>query len=305
MLSTLLPPSLAQVDNCDLWRMTPQESVARIKEKSVILLTVVRETGGNASAKANHSHIYDEIMYSDLSQQNLSQHALSQPLPGLSFTGPGLLAQGFSQYDENYPPAPPPMDFGKYAPAAQQLKPLIDNEDSDHKPQRHLRPISPAAHLTRRTASTSGLGERTSKDSGLSSGSSDSRNHAPKQMDPQPAVTNTARLTAQEPATAQASLTTHTQDLDRDINARKSYRTQREMVRTFLKNQRRNSPAPQEPVPANQPMRSRNCRIVGNYELEVNMTIIMISYLGLSGRVRGVLFTTLLYAFRTLNWFTV
>jgi hypothetical protein len=87
-------------------------------------------------------------------------------------------------------------------------------------------------------------------------------------MDPQPAVTSTARLTAQEPATAQASLTTHTQDLDRDITARKSYRTEREMVRTFLKNQRRNSPAPQEPVPANQPMRSRNCRIVGNYELE-------------------------------------
>ena len=225
-------------------------------------------------------------MYSDLSQQNLSQHALSQPLPGLSTSGPGLFAQGLSQYNENYPPAPPPMDFGKFGPAV-QLKPMNDkctNEDSDHKPRRAVRPTSPAAHLTYRTASTSGLGERTSKDSGLSSGSSGSRNPAPKQMDSQPATTSTPRLAAQEPANMQASLlTTHTQDLDRDISARKSYRTEREMVR--LKNQRRSSPAPQEPVSANQPTRSRNCRIVGNYELEVSDTIhvIMMSYLGQSG----------------------
>ena len=266
--------------------MTPQESVARIKEKTVVLLTVVREAGGNPLAKSDHSHIYDEIMYSDLSQQNLSQHALSQPLPGLSISGPGLFPQRLSQYDENYPPAPPPMDFGKFGPAV-QLKPINDkytNEDSDHKPQRSVRPTSPAAHLTYRTASTSGLGERTSKDSGLSSGSSGSRNPAPRQMDSQPAVTSAAKLAAQEPVPVQASLTTHAQDLDRDINARKSYRTEREMVRTFLKNQRRSSPAPQEPDI--QPTRSRNCRIVGNYELEVSNTIhvIMMSYL--VGRVK-------------------
>lgn len=244
--------------------MTPQESVARIKEKTVITLTVIRETG-NALVKPNHQHIYDEIMYTDLSQQN-SQNALSQPH--------GLSLQGLSQHDENQPPTPPPiMDFGKFSPAAQ--KPLATgalstNQEPGHRPQRHLRPTSPTAHLTYRTRSTSGQGERTSKDSGLSSGSSGSPNTALKQTDSKPTVAT--RLT-QAPTPAHDALSV-TQNLDKDIKARQSYRTEREMVRTFLKSQRRNSPAPREPVSSSQPARSRNCRIVGDYELEVSLCIL-------------------------------
>ena len=60
-----------------------------------------------------------------------------------------------------------------------------------------------------------------------------------------------------------------TQDLDRDINERKSYRTEQEIVRNFLKNQRRRSPTPRNPVATNNPAKPRNTRIVGEYELEV------------------------------------
>lgn len=237
LLGSALSLFPAQVDSLDLWRMTPQESVARIKEKTVITLTVLREIG----CSPNRQHIYEEIMYSDLSQQNLSQPGLSQP-------------------DENHPPTPPPMNFGKFGSASQQN--LLDQEEPGHKPQKHLRPTSPAAHLMYRTSS-SGQGERTSKDSGLSSGSSDSPNTAPKQSDSKPPVPN-LRL-KQPPAV------TLTQNLDREIKARQSYRTEKEMMRTYLKTQRRNCPTPQEPLSSNskQHTRSRNHRIVGEYEFEV------------------------------------
>lgn len=237
----------AQVDGFDLWRMTPQESVARIKEKTVVTLTVIRDSG-NMSAQTNRQHIYDEIMYTDLSQQNLSQNTLSQP--------------GLSQHDENHPPIPPPMNFGKYSSASQQD--LLSHEEPSHRPQKHMRPTSPAAHLMYRTSSSSGQGERTSKDSGLSSGSSDTPNPTPKQSDSKPAVPN-----ARVKAPPRESAVTLTENLDRDIKARQSYRTEKEMMRTFLKSRRRNSPAPQKPVPSSQPTPSRNCRIVGEYEFEV------------------------------------
>lgn len=240
LLGSALLFFIAQVDNFELWHMTPQESVARIKERTVITLTVLRETG-NMAAAPNRQHIYDEIMYSDLSQQNLSQNALSQP-----------------GHDENYPPTPPPINFGKYGSASQQN--LLDHEEPSHKPPKAMRPTSPAAHLMYRTSS-SGQGERTSKDSGLSSGSSDSPNPAPKQSDSKPVAPNHG-LKQPPPVTL-------TQNLEREIKARQSYRTEKEMMRTFLKTQRRNSPATQEPVPSRPPTRSRNCRIVGEYEFEV------------------------------------
>ena len=231
-----------QVDNYDLWDMTPQESVARIKEKPVLTITVLRDVGHEST----QHHIYDEIIVTDLSQQNLSQQ------------------------DENVPPTPPPMDFGKFSPSAQPK--LLHNgaalmsEDPSHRSQR-LRPTSPAAQFTYKT-SNSGQGEHTSKDSGLSSGSSDSPHQALRQTDPKPAVT---RLTQ---APTPGALRT-AQNLDRDVKERPLYRTEREMVRTQLKNQRRNSPAPLEPISSSHPTRSRNCRIVGEYELEVSVYMTM------------------------------
>ena len=264
-------PSLSpsQVDNHDLCRLSPQESVARIKEKSVLTLTVLREMGSNKHHKSDiPPHIYDEIdlFYSDQGNQ-LSQHALSQPLPGLSFQGPDIPSAVLSQFDENHPPTPPPMDFGKYSPSAQQKLQLQRNLDvqSGQRLQRNLRSVSPAAHVAHRTPPSYGMGERTSKDSGLSSGSSDSPNSAGKQLEARPPPTS-ARL----PSSGLGQVPTL--DLNRDVNVRKSYRTEQEMVRKFIKDRRRNSPAPQSLVASNQPTQSRNCRIAGDYELEVTLS---------------------------------
>ena len=249
----LLP---SQVDNHELSRLTPTESVARIKEKTLVTITVLRDMGANKLNSPEHNpHIYDEI-YSDHSQQ----HALSQPLPGPPHTHsalPGILPAALSQYDENHPPTPPPMDFGKFSPSAQHRQrlgaissPTEEIKSGQHQGGKRYRPTSPAVHISQRTSTNCGLGERTSKDSGLSSGSSDSPNTASKPG-------NNTRLLPPTPVP---------QDLDR--NARKSYRTENEMVRRFIKNQRRNSPAPRDSsTSSNRP--SRNCHVVGEYELEV------------------------------------
>lgn len=249
-----------QVDNHDLCQLTPQESVARIKENTVVTITVLREMGANKLNRQD-PHIYDKVLYADLSQPN--QTSLSQPLPGLSQPSTRLLC-GLTQYDENHPPTPPPLDFRKFGAAAKHNS-LSDNEQSSHKPQKKLRSASPGTNFTCRTPPIiSGQGERTSKDSGLSSGSSDSPNHThhTKQLEPKPMMNDNTRLQMQ--ATQDI-----TQDIDRDITARRSYRTGREMLRTILKDQRRNSPSPHDPASSKQHLRSRNRRIVGEYELEV------------------------------------
>lgn len=250
--------SIAQVDNQDLEHLTPQESVARIKENTVVTITVLREMGASKQSKG---HIYDEIMYAELSQQNQS---LSQPLPGLSQPSSGVFFHGLSQYDENQPPTPPPIDFSKFSSAARHLADHGCSDHPGHRPQKQLRSNSPGTNYTYRTPPISGYGERTSKDSGLSSGSSNSPNHTPhpKQLDSRPTVTENSRLQVQ--ATQDIA-----QDMDRDITARRSYRTGREMARLIIKDQRRKSPSPHDPVPSKQPARSRNRRIVGEYELEV------------------------------------
>ena len=224
--------------------------MARIKEKTVVTLTVLREMGGN-----NHPHIYDEII-TGLSQQNHT--ALSQPLPGLSQPESGFFLKGLSQCDENHPP----MDFSKFSPktVTKQQRQQTDQDSNGQKSQRPMISVSPGANLSYRTSPITGKGERTSKDSGLSSGSSDSPNS--KRLDPKPGVTSTTRLQ-----------TNHAQDLDREITARRSYRTEQEMVRDILKKeQRKYSPAPQEQhneTSKQLPIRSRNRCIVGDYEFEV------------------------------------
>ena len=249
--------------------------MARIKEKSVVILTVLRDTGANK--RSDHfAHIYDDIdlFYADQSNQ-LSQHALSQPMPTCSYHGPDLPA-ALSQFDENYPPTlPPPMDFGKLSPSAQhklQLQRNIDEKLGQRSP-RHFRSTSPGVHVTHQVSQSYGQGERTSKDSGLSSGSSDSPNSAGKQAEGRLAVPqNSAPFSSRLPTGATALSPTTALDLNRDTNVRKSYRTEQEMVRKFIKEQRRNPPPLQSLPTLNQPTRSRNCRINGDYELEVRLS---------------------------------
>ena len=224
-----------QVDNYDLCRLSPQESVARIKEKSVVTLTVLRQGGHETSKK--DEHIYDEILYADLTQ-NLSQ--------------PNLLQ------DENFPPTPPPMDF-KFSPAPRRKYSMPILDDPSTREPKPIRPISSSANCTYRI--TSSQGEQTSKDSGLSSGSSGS---------PNPTSRQTERVTL-KPTAVPVPAVTAARNFDRDFRERHSYRTEREMIKSILKTQKRSSPAPQEPLSLSQSTKSRNYRIEGEYEVEVSV----------------------------------
>ena len=241
-------------------------------------LTVLREMGANKQPRTdNLAHIYDEIdlFYADQSN-SLSQHALSQPMPSRSYHGPDLPA-ALSQFDENHPPTPPPIDFGKLSPSAQhklQLQRNID-EKLGQRSQRHFRSISPGVHVAHQISQNYSQGERTSKDSGLSSGSSDSPNTAGKHLEARPGVPPTTTSTAPSfRLPTPAGLSPTSLDLNRDINVRKSYRTEQEMVRKFIKDQRRHPPPPMSLLASNQPARSRNCRVNGDYELEVMLSLL-------------------------------
>ena len=223
------------MDNFDLCRLSPQESVARIKEKSVVTLTVLR-SGSHESLKKDE-HIYDEILYADLTQ-NLSQ--------------PNLLQ------DENFPPTPPPMDF-RFSPSPRRKYSMPILDDPSTRMPKPVRPISSSANCTYKI--TSSQGEQTSKDSGLSSGSSGS---------PNPTSRQTERV-AVKPTIVPVPAISAARDFDRDIRGRHSYRTEREMIKSILKTQKRNSPAPQEPLSLSQSAKSRNYRIEGEYEVEVSV----------------------------------
>lgn len=230
----MLAKKFSQVDNFDLSKMNPRESVSRIKENSVVKVTVLRDT--KPGGARGDQHIYDEILYADLSQN-----------------------QKLSQQDDSFPPAPPPMDFGKHHPSSSsRQKPAMPAIEEPSN--RHLRSTSPAAHFIYRTSSSQG--EHTSKDSGLSSGSSGSPN---RQADKQAA---TVKQNLMPPPIPAANVC---QDLDRDFKARQSYRTEREMIQRFLKTQKRSYPPLRDSVSATQHTRSRNCRIMGEYVVEVSI----------------------------------
>ena len=190
-------------------------------------------------ASKHDEHIYDEILYADLSQ-NLSQ--------------PNLLQ------DENYLTTPPPMELRRCtSPHRKHSMPLLDEQCS--RPHRPIRPMSSTANY--KISSTHG--EQTSKDSGLSSGSSGSPNPAQKQAE-RLAVRPSVPL-PHPPAISAA------QKFNRDIYNQQSYRTEQEMLRSFLKTQKRNSPAPQDPLSLSQSAQSTNYRIEGEYEVEVSACV--------------------------------
>lgn len=139
-----------QVDHHDLTSISPQEAVARIKEKPFVILTVHRGLGVN-------EHVYDEIFYSD-----------------------SQLSQNNSQQDENMP-----LNVVSSYPKP-RVRAVTTVEESQRYQNQHRQgvssngaPVSGAHHLKQpahralhpQVAFPQGM-ERGSKDSGLSSGSS-------------------------------------------------------------------------------------------------------------------------------------
>ena len=243
MLSeTLSQFFLTQVDFYNLTAIHPQEAVARIKDKTLVTLTILRglvppsKQGTHAS-----DHIYDEILYAD---QQLSQN-LSQQEDGFpQFMATGLLRD-------------PSFASHRHRAAAM-------NEDDSlrlHAQALNRRPSSPLAtvkefqqqqHQMESTPMTTGQstlpGEKGSKDSGLSSGSSNSPEHKDKGFKCQDGVVY--------PEDA---------PFERLANLRQSYRTEREMVKNFLKTKKKEGTQ----LEVAETDSKRNCRIEGEYEVEV------------------------------------
>lgn len=210
------------MDLYDLCKINPKEAVARIKDKTVVTLTVLRgDEYQQQSTSQKEEHIYDEILYADLC--------------------PALY-----QSDENYPPALVMASPGFSKDCLQKRRaPML--EDLQNK-----RPASPLANHVDRATSSAQTGEKGSKDSGLSSGSSGHGfcRHNERAVENQKGVAH--------PNLGNA--------LNRSVGARSSYRTEREMVRNFLKSQKRSGHTHQLHT---QSSKRRNYRIEGGYEVEV------------------------------------
>ena len=208
--------------------------MARIKEKTLVTLTVLRglEPLHSTVIPGVEEHIYDEILYNDFQ-----------------------LSQGLSQQDENSLPVLAGLfknNRKKHHKSGQVC------EDGHSHRQAQKRPTSPAANFFHKMKQAGQSvhethpphqgGEKGSKDSGLSSGSSGSPH--PRHMD------TLVEAKSIDPA------------MDRGADVRHSYRTQREMVKNFLKVHKRNG----ELCPnQTEDSRRRNCRIDGEYEVEVCM----------------------------------
>lgn len=209
-----------QIDNHDLWKISIKEAVSRIKDQPSLALTIVRwenldynlEGGGD-------DHIYDEILYADLSQPLLSQQ------------------------DENSPPF---QSMSYNSPSgSRRLRPPMTEELRNH-PKMEGAASPSAAYIYGRSQKVP-IGEKGSKDSGLSSGSSGS---------PRPIHRNLERV-MQNAGSAS--------NLDRCVGDRQTYRTRREMLCPLVNQQESvcgaGGVAPEQ-------IRGR---IEGDYEVEVHL----------------------------------
>lgn len=149
----MLLPMHAQVDHHDITSISAQEAVARIKEKTLVTLTIHR-----GMAKVEHDqHLYDEIFYSDsqLSQQSLSQQDDSMSL--------------------NFPTYPRAKSRGGKGDENQGYHRNPSSSSLATATGRCTKPMHRVVHQT--NPSQQGTMERGSKDSGLSSGSSTHQEH--------------------------------------------------------------------------------------------------------------------------------
>lgn len=157
-----------QVDFHDLSTINPQEAVARIKEKTLVTITVQRGSNPHSNRQGvdpeGDNHVYDEILYTDCLSQNLSQ--------GLS--------QGHSQgFDENLPGGGGGGGGMAFNHLPLKNKPGKNHSEDKGQRLRLQQQLSSSSlqlqHVRDRTmGGKQGKAprERGSKDSGLSSGSS-------------------------------------------------------------------------------------------------------------------------------------
>ena len=217
--------------------MDPQEAVARIKDKPTVSLTVLRgfpKPAHITRTKSDQEHIYDEILYAD----------------------------ALSQQDENFPPV---MSAALSALQARRHRlPMMDDQPMRSSKAAHKRPVSPAGNTFFRTSSGPPApkhqshhrshrshqvraGESNgSKDSGLSSGSSGTGRHRADEVQPNHHVVGDVHA------------------FERSIYDRRSGRMDHNAARKMLfENGRRASDT------SLQASVRRNCRIEGDYEVEV------------------------------------
>ena len=159
--------------------------MARIKEKTLVTLTVHRggsniSSGGGSASGGGGDHVYDEIFYSDLSQQ--SQHSLSQqdentPLNMATYPRPrgtGGRTTAINTVDESqrYHRHPPPLHPAPTSPAPPPPVSNVQQHQQQHQ-QRSTRSLQRVGHPPHHAPHKPPQGmEKGSKDSGLSSGSS-------------------------------------------------------------------------------------------------------------------------------------
>ena len=217
------------MDFHDLSRMNPQEAVARIKDKTLVTLTVIRNSNTQQMdynfSSIPEEHIYDEILYTDSLSQNLSQQ------------------------DENFPPFATKESSSSRKHGRRRQRKDGQNRPSKLALKRSTSPVANSAFL-RPTPGNQGSphsGEKGSKDSGLSSGSSGSKHQEEEQQ--------------QQQQEQQGEV-----PMDRSQAGRLSYRTEQEIAKNFLKTQQKYQESAVL-VPS-----SRNCRIEGEYEVEVRLT---------------------------------
>lgn len=239
------------MDFYNLTSILPQEAVARIKDKPVVTLTILRgllppsntSSSPRKQGTLNLDHIYDEILYAD---QQLSQN-LSQQDDGIPpFMTTGLIRDpSFASrrhraqiHEEN-------SLHNKHVMHIRSTSPGVMEKEFNHR-HHHLQPFP----MTKGNHSTL-PGEKGSKDSGLSSGSSDSPEHKDRGFKGEDGVVY--------PEDA---------PFERLTNLRQSYRTEREMLKNFLKTKKKEAA---EQLEVEETDSRRNCRIEGDYEVEVRL----------------------------------
>ena len=223
--------------------MNPGEAVARIKDKTLVTVMVVR--GEKPTSHSHKEHIYDEILYSDASQFSLSQ-------PEEMFAAMSL--------------EPPEQNPQRHSPQGwRRARVPVAPDDPYAGGNRSYNHDHVQAAPTPRVGGQHHV--EGSKDSGLSSGSNDSARLVHRQIQK---VADLQPQQQQQRGLKYSQHVSHSQDLlSRVVPARHSYRTEREMMRNgILQDARSNS---QDMLATVEASHRRNCRVEGNYELEVRV----------------------------------
>ena len=254
-------------------RIDPQEAVARIKDKPVVALTVLRgfpkPTHLNRSkSDQDAQHIYDEIMYADaLSQQDenlppvisAGVSALNARKHRLPMMEDGTNRSSKAAHKRPVSPAGNTFFRTSSGPPAPKHQSHNNRSHQSHRSNHHHQHHHP--HHPHQTRHLPGGESKGSKDSGLSSGSSGTggRHHHTLQHD----------IVVGQPQHVVGDM----QAFERSIyEGRSNFRTEQDVARKYLfdngsSDGKRVSDG-SGPTDA-QLVARKNCRIDGEYEVEV------------------------------------